>query len=637
VSEAKPKDGSAFDADLAAPASAERYLVFDEIGVGGMASVHLGMLTGAVGFRRIVALKQLHARFIHDPDFVAQFINEARLAARIHHANVVQTLDVVWTGTQLLLVMEYVDGDTLNRVLRSAVERRQQVPIEVACSMVTGVLHGLHAAHEVRDEEGARLDIVHRDVSPQNILIGRDGIARVLDFGVAKALAQSPNTQSGLLKGKFGYMAPEQLMRGHVDRRTDVFAAGVVLWETLTCRRLFQASKNIEQAMSRVVTADIPPPSLYRSEIPPKLDAIVMKSMERDADNRFQSAEELAIAMEGDVGVASPHLVKSWFGPLASPELAQRAELIRNINKRHGTPGRSTPHPFSLTDEARAALTSGIEAEKARRKALAELGAGPSSGASGTASLGGASPGGLARGAGSGSVPPGIRSFGSVAPGSVPPGHLSLRVSSYSQTMRSRTDQGLAPSSSGSPTQPPLSRSGKFAYDALSLFVKRTARTLPPPRSRAAPSPVIDEQFVPTTSGHISDIPEPDAADHSRLRRWARNVGGTVLALTMFMATWVTAIGWKDQPPTSERLRARRAAALEAARVAPSATSLPNAPASVQLLDTRHPAALRELSTRTESLRPSPARAEGRAPSPRAKTPEREAPPPSGLELRLTR
>jgi serine/threonine protein kinase len=614
VSEAKPKDGSAFDADLAAPASAERYLVFDEIGVGGMASVHLGMLTGAVGFRRIVALKQLHARFIHDPDFVAQFINEARLAARIHHANVVQTLDVVWTGTQLLLVMEYVDGDTLNRVLRSAVERRQQVPIEVACSMVTGVLHGLHAAHEVRDEEGARLDIVHRDVSPQNILIGRDGIARVLDFGVAKALAQSPNTQSGLLKGKFGYMAPEQLMRGHVDRRTDVFAAGVVLWETLTCRRLFQASKNIEQAMSRVVTADIPPPSLYRSEIPPKLDAIVMKSMERDADNRFQSAEELAIAMEGDVGVASPHLVKSWFGPIASPELAQRAELIRNINKRHGTPGRSTPHPFSLTDEARAALASGIEAEKARRKAFGELGAPGSSRGSG--SLGG-------------------RSSGSVPPDTLSGGASSRRPSSHSQTIRSRTGESLVPSTDASQTRPPLSRSGKFAYDALSLFVNRSARTLPPRRSR--PAPPIDEQFVPTTSGHISDIPEPDAADHSHLRRWARNVGGTVLALTMFMATWVTAIGWKDQPPTSERLRARRAAALEAARVAPSATSLPNAPASVQLLDTRHPAALRELSTRTESLRPSPARAEGRAPSPRAKTPEREAPPPSGLELRLTR
>jgi eukaryotic-like serine/threonine-protein kinase len=333
-------------------------MIFDEIGVGGMASVHLGMLTGAVGFRRIVALKQLHTRFINDPDFVAQFINEARLASRIHHANVVQTLDVVWTGTQLLLVLEYVDGDTLNRVLRSAVERNTLIPIDVACSIVTGLLQGLHAAHEVKDEEGVPLDIVHRDVSPQNILIARDGVARVLDFGVAKALAQSPNTQSGLLKGKFGYMAPEQILRGHVDRRTDVFAAGVVLWEALLCRRLFQSSKNVEQALSRVVAADIPAPSTYRPEIPPSLDAIVLRAVDRDPERRFQSAEELAIALENCVSVARPHAVKTWFEPLASPELVQRGELIRTINRRYGPPGRSTPHPNELAEEARAALAA---------------------------------------------------------------------------------------------------------------------------------------------------------------------------------------------------------------------------------------------------------------------------------------
>jgi eukaryotic-like serine/threonine-protein kinase len=352
--------------DAPGPESVGRYLIFDEIGVGGMASVHLGMLTGAVGFRRIVALKQLHTRFINDPDFVAQFINEARLASRIHHANVVQTLDVVWTGTQLLLVLEYVDGDTLNRVLRTAVERGSLIPIDVACSIVVGLLQGLHAAHEVKDEEGVPLDIVHRDVSPQNILIARDGVARVLDFGVAKALAQSPNTQSGLLKGKFGYMAPEQILRGHVDRRTDVFAAGVVLWETLLCRRLFQSTKNVEQALSRVVAAEIPAPSTYRPEIPPSLDAIVLRAVDRDPERRFQSAEELAIALENCVTVARPHVVKTWFEPLASPELVQRAELIRKINRRYGPPGRSTPHPNELAEEARAALAAAHD-ERQRR------------------------------------------------------------------------------------------------------------------------------------------------------------------------------------------------------------------------------------------------------------------------------
>jgi eukaryotic-like serine/threonine-protein kinase len=248
------------------------------------------------------------------------------------------------------------------------VERGVQIPIDVACGMVTGVLHGLHAAHEVRDEEGVPLDIVHRDVSPQNILVARDGVARVLDFGVAKALAQSPNTQSGLLKGKFGYMGPEQIMRGHVDRRTDVFAAGVVLWETLTCRRLFQSSKNIEQALARVVAAEIPAPSVYRPEIPEALDAIVLRAVERDPERRFQSAEDLAVALE-EVGGASPHLVKTWFSPLASPELVQRATLIRTINRRYGTPGRSTPHPSELVEEARLALASARAVNEAAERA----------------------------------------------------------------------------------------------------------------------------------------------------------------------------------------------------------------------------------------------------------------------------
>jgi eukaryotic-like serine/threonine-protein kinase len=562
VSEARPTDPPKLVAQATSPESVDRYLVFDEIGVGGMASVHIGMLTGAVGFRRIVALKQLHSRFIHDPDFVAQFINEARLAARIHHANVVQTLDVVWTGTQLLLVLEYVDGDTLNRVLRSAFERRQQVPIEVACSIATGLLHGLHAAHEVRDEEGVPLDIIHRDVSPQNILIARDGVARVLDFGVAKALAQSPNTQSGLLKGKFGYMAPEQIMRGQVDRRADVFAAGVVLWETLTCRRLFQASKNIEQAMSRVVSAEIPPPSTFRPTIPRALDAIVLKAMDRDAERRFQSAEELAVALEEDVTVASPHLVKTWFGPLASPELVQRAELIRVINKRFGTPGRSTPHPNALAEEARAALAA-VEAEGGQRRSW-------------------------------------------------------------------RTDSAV----------PVPSQSGKYPIDAIPTL-KPVTRTLPPRRAAAALRAAALEGSA-STGGHSTDLGDADVESINPFeasRGWltghawltGRNVAGAVLILVGLMATWVTAIGWSGQPPTSERLRARRAAAqIESTE----AGLYPNAPASERTLDTALPAIGERAGSRSTSARPS-----GEPARPRAKPADRQntsaAAP--GLELRPQR
>lgn len=570
MSDARPTDPPKLAAEATSPESVDRYLVFDEIGVGGMASVHIGMLTGAVGFRRIVALKQLHSRFIHDPDFVAQFINEARLAARIHHANVVQTLDVVWTGTQLLLVLEYVDGDTLNRVLRSAFERRQQVPIEVACSIATGLLHGLHAAHEVRDEEGAPLDIIHRDVSPQNILIARDGVARVLDFGVAKALAQSPNTQSGLLKGKFGYMAPEQIMRGQVDRRADVFAAGVVLWETLTCRRLFQASKNIEQAMSRVVSAEIPPPSAFRPTIPRALDAIVLKAMDRDAERRFQSAEELAVALEEGVAVASPHLVKTWFGPLASPELVQRAELIRVINKRYGTPGRSTPHPNALADEARAALAA-VEAEGGQRRSW-------------------------------------------------------------------RTDSAI----------PAPNQSGKYPIDAIPTL-KPVTRTLPPRRASAALRAAQLESAA-TTGGQSTDLDEADVesihpfessrgwlAGHHWLygNRWfsGRNVAGAVLILVGLMATWVTAVGWSDQPPTSERLRARRAAA-RAQLETTEAGLYPNAPASERTLDSALPAIREGAGSRNTAARPGAEPARTRSKAADRQNASTAAP---GLELRPNR
>lgn len=623
--EAKPHDPSTSDAEIATPESVERYLVFDEIGVGGMASVHIGMLTGAVGFRRIVAIKQLHSRFIHDPDFVSQFINEARLAARIHHANVVQTVDVVWTGTQLMLVMEYVDGDTLNRVLRSAVERRQQVPIEVACSMVTGVLHGLHAAHEVKDEEGVPLDIIHRDVSPQNILIGRDGIARVLDFGVAKALAQSPNTQSGLLKGKFGYMAPEQILRGTVDRRADVFAAGVVLWETLTCRRLFQASKNIEQAMSRVVAADIPPPSGYRSDIPPRLDAIVMKAMDRDAEKRFHSAEELAVALES-VGVASPHLVKTWFGPLASIELGQRATRIRNINKRYGTPGRSTPHPNALADEARAAQASTEDDDARRRSALGEN-AGPFLGHASQNAPASVRPASGKPGYGD----TGYRDVANASHRNTGRGDTGRGDTGRGDTMPSRPSPSQAParSSSNPVSQRP---SANFALEHPVGAEKPSTRTLPPQRA-AFRAPLLDEQLVPTTTGQISDIPLPHGSGQARLRMWARHVGGAILALVLFMATWVTAIGWRDQPPTSERLRARRAALLEARDSKAAGAAPPSAPPA-------NPAPLRELSTRTEALRAGRPGADARALGARSKpAADRPAPPAasSDLELRLKR
>src|ERR1700733_14777693 len=179
-----------------------RYALYDEIAAGGMATVHLGRLIGPVGFSRTVAIKRLHQQYAKNPEFVAMFLDEARLAARIRHPNVVPTVDVVAMEEELFLVMEYIQGESLSRLFRAASVAAAPIPRSVAVTIMAGVLHGLHAAHEAKTEHGQPLDIVHRDVSPQNVLVGVDGVARVLDFGVAKAAHRVQTTQDGRIKGK---------------------------------------------------------------------------------------------------------------------------------------------------------------------------------------------------------------------------------------------------------------------------------------------------------------------------------------------------------------------------------------------------------------------------------------------------
>jgi serine/threonine-protein kinase len=201
-----------------------RYALHDEIAAGGMATVHIGRLLGPVGFSRTVAIKKLHARIIRDR-FVSMFLDEARVAARVRHPNVIGTLDVVALAGELFLVMEYVHGETLARLMRAVRDAGQSIPVPIIAAVMIGVLDGLHAAHEATNDRGEPLTLVHRDISPHNILVGTDGISRVLDFGIAKAAGRVQTTRDGQLKGKLSYMAPEQI-HGNVDTRTDVRRLG---------------------------------------------------------------------------------------------------------------------------------------------------------------------------------------------------------------------------------------------------------------------------------------------------------------------------------------------------------------------------------------------------------------------------
>jgi serine/threonine protein kinase len=307
-------------------------VLYGEIASGGMATVHFGRLLGPAGFARPVAIKRLHAQFARDPDFVKMFFDEARLAARIAHTNVVSTLDVVSADEEVFLVMEYVPGTSLAQLVRTVRRRGERIAPLVGVGVVSGMLHGLHAAHEARNDRGERLDLVHRDVSPQNVLVGTDGIPRLLDFGVAKASGRLQTTRDGQLKGKLAYMAPEQVRGEPLTRRTDVYAASVVLWEVLTGKRLFYA-ENEATVLSRVLSAEVAPPSTIVPELPRSLDRVVLRGLERDPEKRYPTARAMAADLETCIGVASATEIGDWVEETARDELRERALHIQQIER----------------------------------------------------------------------------------------------------------------------------------------------------------------------------------------------------------------------------------------------------------------------------------------------------------------
>ena len=248
---------------LAPPTStarASRYATLLKLASGGMASVWVGTVRGGLGFRQIVAIKKPHPHLLEEADYRAELLAEAALASSIRHANVVDVRDVEVVGDDVSLVMDYIDGASLAELLTRSQSGGAKLQPAVVVRICLDALAGLHAAHELTDDRGSTVGLVHRDVSPQNILVGIDGLARVVDFGVAKFHKKDHSTTQGQLKGKIAYMAPEYLRNEPIDRRLDVFAMGVVLWEALTARRLFRGSHDVD-TMQKVLHYEAPPVS----------------------------------------------------------------------------------------------------------------------------------------------------------------------------------------------------------------------------------------------------------------------------------------------------------------------------------------------------------------------------------------
>jgi eukaryotic-like serine/threonine-protein kinase len=352
----------------------DRYELMGEIASGGMATVYLARLTGMGGFQRFVAMKRLHPHLASEKEFVEMFLDEARIAARIHHPNVVPILEVGASPVGYYLVMEYIEGDTLARLLARAASSGKKLPVSIALRIAIDMLSGLHAAHELHDDQNQPVHLVHRDVSPQNVLVGQDGIARITDFGVARAASRLTATRVGQLKGKIAYMAPEQAAGSEdLDRRADVFSSGVVIWEALAQKRLFKA-ENEAATLSRVITEPVPVLWQIAPQVSKEVSAVVMRALDRDCDKRFANCAAFADALEAAAAdndkVATPRELAAYVNEVMGQEISQQRDNVRAWLAHSEPTGTSHPElppgvlPSSSVSAAAMSIPGFVEASQ---------------------------------------------------------------------------------------------------------------------------------------------------------------------------------------------------------------------------------------------------------------------------------
>jgi eukaryotic-like serine/threonine-protein kinase len=325
-----------------------RYELLLPVAAGGMAMVWAARLKGSRGFQKIVAVKTMLPKLSEDPQFERMFLDEASLASRIHHPNVVEVLDLGEISGVLFIAMEWLDGVPLNQVMKAA-KSAAGIPVPVAIHILTHAAEGLHAAHELKDDEGAYIGLVHRDVSPQNILVGHDGFTKMVDFGLAKATALGDGaTRAGQLKGKISYMAPEQIRGDPLDRRADVFALGVVLYAVTTGKHPFRRESEGATLFAISAPEPAPAPSRFMS-YPSELEAVLMKAIAKDPDKRYGSALEFARALEQTLpeaervhgGERVATFIKGLLGAQHEQQKAALNEALRRADRASIAPSAS--------------------------------------------------------------------------------------------------------------------------------------------------------------------------------------------------------------------------------------------------------------------------------------------------------
>ncbi len=343
-----------------------RYVLGPAIGSGGMCRVHLGRQIGPLGHSRVVAIKRLRPELARDPEHVAMLMDEARLTARVQHASVVPMVDLVADGDELFLVLEYVPGSPLSYLASAARQAKLPLPTPVVVAIGADLLEGLQAIHDATDDAGKPLAIVHRDVSPQNVIVGLDGVARIHDLGVAKANHRAQTTRGGELKGKLAYMAPEQLELRPTDRRSDVYSAAVVLWELCSGRRLHPQ----ESAGELLDAVERGPESLSSlrdearelDEPTRAVERQLRRALTFDADGRHESALSLSRALQSACPAAPRFEVREWIERLAHGVIDERASLVRGLEQGR-TPGASPSLPSAEPETVRSDRASNPDSQ----------------------------------------------------------------------------------------------------------------------------------------------------------------------------------------------------------------------------------------------------------------------------------
>ena len=318
-----------------------KYRLIAGLGRGGMAAVHLAVVHGPSAFNKLVVIKQIHDQYAEDPEILGMFLDEARLGARLNHPNVVQTNEVGQEGSRHFLAMEYLDGQPLNRI-NQRLAKHGGLPLPMYLKVIVDLLGGLHYAHELADYDGTLLGVVHRDITPHNIFVTYDGVVKIVDFGIAKARHASTETRAGIIKGKLAYMAPEQARSEEVDRRTDVFAVGVMLWEAATGTRPWKGADELG-LLKGLLGGHFPAPRSVNAEVPEALEAIILKATAHDRQDRYASAADLQAALEAYLETTAQRPQPRELGKLITLHFAAERAKIKAVIEEQLQPHSAVP------------------------------------------------------------------------------------------------------------------------------------------------------------------------------------------------------------------------------------------------------------------------------------------------------